>query len=620
MTFLLLCLGYIALAGRLAYVQVGLHNHFLRQSYQIRLRTITTTAERGSILDRNGEPLAISVDVGDIIADPKVITSPEQTGEALASVLNLPSSALKFSNAIVEAQARRTPSGKPIRYLRLVASVPYSSVVNLQEQMKSDLATYERRQLAQPNVLAGITIAQHQVRNYPNGDIAGQVLGFPIKGANGGFSALYGVESSQQAQLTGSNGAITTDVDDSQKPIPGTVQNVVPVANGQNVNLTIDLHIQEIAQKTLYNMVKLHHAQSGSVIVLDPKTGDILALANVPVFDPNNLHHTNYSEWDNRAVSDLYEPGSTLKTLTLSAVLDKEGLAAANRHVYCSGKLKIGNHIIHCAPDPPDYGVHGDEDMQDVLRNSCNIGASIYAMSLGAENLYYYQKQFGLFDRPDCGLPGAQYSHMVSPDVKPWSKIELATVSFGQGISLTGLQLASVYATIANHGVRVFPHIVLGAQPPEKPYQVVKPEVANRMLSMLQAVVTDGTGQPAQIANYTVGGKTGSAQVAEHGHYGDDYIGSFCGIAPLSDPRLVVLCIINKPVGVHWGAVVAAPVVHDILQQALWYLKVPIDAPGQPDWSTIAKTKGSSVQPPRRLVRNKTDRTPLRRYNKARLT
>ncbi len=590
-TFAFMLAAYLALACRLVYLQVGRHQYFEHTANQIRLRTIRTPAERGTIFDRNGEPLAMSVDVGDIIVDPKVIDYPEQAGEQLAAALGLDSSAaVDFSSKIVQAKMRKTPAGNDVRYLKLASNVSFAGISTLQSAMKSDLADYVKSPLSHPDFLAGITIFQHQVRTYPNGDIAAQTLGFPGRGPKGQFSALYGVECSQQTALSGRDGLMTAEVDDAHQPIPGTTQNAIPVANGKNVTLTIDLQIQEIAQKTLFNMVRIHHAQSGSVVVLDPRTGDILALANCPVFDPNKVAGSNYSEWDNRAVSDLYEPGSTLKTLTLAAVLDKEGLAAADRRVYCSGKLQIGNHIIHCAPDPPDYGVHGSENMQDVLRNSCNIGASIYAMSLGATNLFHYIKSFGLLERPQCGLPGAQRSRLVDPAVKPWSKIQLANVSFGQGISLTGLQLASVYATIANHGVRVYPHIILGAAPPEKPYQVVKPEVAAKMMTMLRAVVTDGTGKPAQIEDYTVGGKTGSAQVAEHGHYGGEYIGSFCGVAPLSNPRLVVLCVINKPVGVHWGAVVAAPVVHDILQQSLWYLKVQPDAPGQQDWSAMNKS------------------------------
>jgi cell division protein FtsI/penicillin-binding protein 2 len=612
LTFGILCLGYIAIAGRLAFLQVYQHKKFVGLAGEIHGRTVPMYAVRGSIFDRNGEPLAISVDVGDIIADPKVIAYPEQTTELLATTLGLtPDKELSLCNEIAMAKLHKTKSGKSIRFLVLAKNIPYSQIDALQQQMKDELGAYDTNPIDHPNYLAGVSINAHQTRSYPYGDIAAQVLGFPARGPNGQFVAYYGVEASQEAVLAGKDGSLTTGIDGAGRPIPGATSKITPAENGQNVTLTIDLHIQEIAQRVLYNMVKLHHAQSGSVVVLDPKTGDILAMANDPIFDPNSLSHTKLPQWDDRAVTDLYEPGSTLKTLTLAAVLDKEGLSAANDRVYCTGKLKVGNHIVHCAPDPPDYGVHGSEDMQDVLRNSCNIGASIYALKLGAENLFHYEKAFGLLDPPDCGLPGAEHSWLKDPAVERWPDIKLADVSFGQGISLTALQLASVYATIANNGVRVFPHIVLGAKPPQQPYPVVKPEVAQRMMTMLRAVVTDGTGTPAQIADYGVGGKTGSAQVSDHGHYGDAYIGSFCGIAPLSNPRLVVLCVINRPVGVHWGAIVAAPVVHDILQQSLWYLKVPPDAPGQPDYSATAESRPVATPPEHKVLHFKKRLHPL---------
>jgi cell division protein FtsI/penicillin-binding protein 2 len=308
-------------------------------------------------------------------------------------------------------------------------------------------------------------------------------------------------------------------------------------------------------------------------------------MASVPTFDPNHIQGTNNIEWHNPAVTDLYEPGSTLKTLTLSAVMDAEGLQHQYDKVVCTGTFQVGNHIIHCAKDPPLYGVHGVETMRDVLKNSCNIGAATYALRLGAPTLFKYEQRFGLLERPDSGLPDEQFCHLKGPDVKPWSKIELANIAFGQGISMTPLQLASIYATVANNGIRVHPRIILGQEYKGTPEQVIKPEVARTMLTMLQFVVTDGTGEPAQIAGFNVGGKTGSAQIAEHGHYGDQYVGSFCGIVPLSHPRLVILCAIFKPQGVHWGSVVAAPVVHNIAQLSMSYLKEPRDNPAMVDYA-----------------------------------
>ena len=585
----LLLIGYLSLGGRLFYLQVKRHAYYTAQANAIRLRTIPQAARRGTLFDCNNLPLAISIPVGDVVADPPAILNPEATAEAVARTLapQVPGlSAPDLADRIQRARLKRTVKDKPDHYLLLVKNVPYAGIQALQAAADAEKAARVKDPLL---ALAGISTPIRTTRAYPNGDLAAQVVGFLNRGVSPSGShpgiaptGQYGVEKSCNALLTGRDGLITAEVDAAKHVIPGTEQKEMPVRNGQDVTLTLDTHLQAIAQEELERSVHEHQAESGSVVVLDPRDGDILALANLPIFDPNALKKLTYNNWNDRAVSDLYEPGLTLKTLTLAAVLDHEGLEAEHYRVVCNGSIRIGNHTIHCAKDPPKMGVHGNEDMRDVLRNSCNIGAAEYAMGLGAPTLYHYEQAFGLMDKPDCGLPGAQRSYLADPAIAHWSDIRLANVAFGQGISISALQLASVYATLANHGQRVYPHI-LRDTPPGPAVQVVKPEVAHEMLSLLRSVVTDGTGKPAQISDYLVGGKTGSAQVAEHGHYGDAYIGSFCGVAPLSHPRLVVLCVINKPVGVHWGAVVAAPVVHNVLKRALWYLKVPPDAPGQPD-------------------------------------
>lgn len=588
----LLVAGYLALAGRLAYLQIAKHAYFLGLAYQIRQHTIVLPADRGEIFDRNGNPLAVDIAVGDIIADPTEIADCANTASALAQCIPT-ADAGTLSSMIQAAQAERTPAGKPLRYLVLAKSVPYAAIRNLEQQMRADQHAHLINP-ANPDALTGITVLTHSVRSYPNGDLAAQVLGFVSKGPDGQMSGAYGVEKSFNSVLTGHDGLLRVETDAQGHVLAGTESDHVSPRNGRNIRLTIDSYIQAVAQRELAKSVETYHAKTGCVVVIDPENGDILADANLPTFDPNDLGASNYADWDDRVVSDLYEPGSTMKTLTMSAVLDSEGLDEMNHTIFCSGEWAVGGHIIHCAPDPPLYGHHGLEDMRKVLENSCNIGAAQFAMGLGADKLFEYDQAFGLLEKPDCGLPGAEHSYLQSPQVKPWSKIELANIAFGQGISITPLQLASIYATVANGGRRVYPHIIEGA-PVGPPVQVIKPEVAQAMLSMLQSVVTDGTGEPAQIANFTIGGKTGSAQVAEHGHYGDQYVGSFCGIAPLTHPRLVILCAIFKPSGIHWGAVVAAPVVHDIAKEALAYMKTPPDALGTQDYDDKSRKPGEGA-------------------------
>ena len=578
---------FLVLALRLAYVQIVKHDYYVDQAKKVRQHRTIILSQRGIVVDRNGVPLAINVIVGDVAADPLVIKDPAAFAADIAPFLP-GQTADAVESQIVAAQARLSGAGHKIRYILLARGVSYEHIQAMQDQLAKEKSAHARN-ARQPVDLSGASVVTRWVRSYPKGTLACHVLGFMTK-QNGQDAGEYGIEKSQNSLLAGADGYMVTETDARRHDIPGTEIDHRDVRNGANVQLTIDVNIQRYAEQALSKSVTAHHAQSGSCVVLDPKTGEILALANLPAFNPNNLAKTNYTQWDNRAISDLYEPGSTLKSVTLSAVLDSEGLDMQNHHVHCSGQMVIGNHIVHCAKDPPTFGVHGDEDMRAVLKNSCNIGAAQFAMHLGQDKLFAYEQAFGFLDRPAVGLPGVQRSHLRSPDEKRWSMIQLANVGFGQGISITPIQLAAAYCVFANGGMRVTPHIVVG-QPVPEPKRIIKPEVAKALLSMLQTVVEEGTGKPAQIEGYDIGGKTGSAQVAEHGHYGGDYIGSFCGIVPLSDPKLVILCAVNKPQGVHWGAVVAAPVVHDVAQQSMWYMNEVRDAPGKLDYGDRTKLK-----------------------------
>ena len=361
--------------------------------------------------------------------------------------------------------------------------------------------------------------------------------------------------------------------------------------------------------------VRQHHARNGVAIVLDPQTGEILALANSPGYDPNTprpagkLDDAQAALLEARrrdhAVSDLYEPGSTLKTITASAILQEQGLGMMDQYVYCSPTLQVGKHVIHEAADALTRNL-GSQNLRGVLRVSSNVGMAQFGMGLGAKRLYEYEQKFGFLDKPGSGLPGEAASQLRSPDEfnhftgsMGWSNIQLANISFGQGVSVTPLQLAAAYAAIANGGTLMRPHILHAVRDgdaetpvaPEPLRRVISPEVAAAVRSMLGTVVQAGTGEPAQIAGYTVGGKTGSAQVAgprgyEEGHF----VASFVGMYPLSQPRLVILCAVFEPQGIHWGASVAAPVVHNIAKAAMLQLHIPPDDPEAVDWDDHLKS------------------------------
>lgn len=570
------------LVGRLGYLQIWRHDYYQSQGDAYRRDQSILPAGRGRILDRNGDPLAVNVPANQIYADPSSIkdaSSIPATASALAPLIG-------HSADWITRELTRNPRS---HFVSLVRHAPID--------VGNRIAALD---------LPGIYVGVDTRRSYPNGSLASQVLGF----TNGDMIGVEGIEHSQDALLEGHDGLMVGEVDQKGRFLPGTIRRSIEPVNGHDITLTIDKNLQSAADTELAAAVKAHHAQHGVVVIMDPSTGEILALSNVPTYDPNQPRPPRgatvadvkaaIAAWRDGAVSDLYEPGSTLKTITASAVLQDEGLDAQYKHVFCNGELRIGKHTIHCAKDPPYYGVHGDEDLRGILKESCNVGMAQFGIGLGADNLYDFEQKFGFLDAPGSGLPGEAKSHLLNPadfnrwtGSRGWSEIQLANVSFGQGISVTPLQLTTAYCAIANGGTLMQPHIVRSITrgditqvvAPTPIRRVLDPEVAATVRSMLGTVVQEGTGKPAQIAGFSVGGKTGSAQVAgPHGYEEGHYVSSFIGMVPLSNPRVVILCAVFEPQGVHWGAAVAAPVVHNLAKQAAIEMHLVPDAPEAVDW------------------------------------
>jgi stage V sporulation protein D (sporulation-specific penicillin-binding protein) len=582
LTFVTFAVAYCLLGGRLVYLQVVRHSYFESQGDAYRRNVSILPARRGLILDRNGEPLAVNVPAAAIYADPAQIAA---AGTASATALKL-STLIDRDPAVIERALTRNLKSHYVSLLRH-APVAVGAAVKLAN-------------------LQGVSVGVDSQRSYPNGAMAAQVLGF----TDGDLHGVEGIESSQDALLEGRDGTMVGEVDQKGRFLPGTIRRSIEPRNGQNITLTIDKTLQAAADADLTAAVKQHHADHGVVVIMDPRDGDILAISNEPGYDPNQPRPPQGTDatavasceksWRDCAVSDLYEPGSTMKTITASAVLQAEGLQEMTHHVYCNGTMKIGKITIHCAKDPPYYGVHGDEDLRGVLKESCNIGMAQFGLALGAPRLYEFEQKFGFLDYPGSGLPGEAKSKLQSPFAfnrytgsMGWPRIQLANISFGQGISVTPLQLATAYCAVANGGVLIRPHIVRavgeGDQQTMVPVQTVRrvldPQVAAAVRSILGTVVQEGTGKPAQIAGFSVGGKTGSAQVAgPHGYEEGHFVSSFIGVVPLSDPHLVILCSVFEPQGVHWGAAVAAPVVHDLAKRATLELHLPPDDPAAIDW------------------------------------
>lgn len=593
--FILVAGLYVLLAGRLVYLQAARHQYFQAQADLYRVSKSLLPARRGLILDRNGEALAANVPAAAVYADPQEVPDPAAAAALLAPILHADPARL---------QKLLTPRTSKIHYvaLRRHFALPNATALPVQVLTAAIKKTG----------LAGIYVVGDTSRSYPAGSLAAQVLGF----TNGDGLGIAGLEHSQEALLRGHDGKVVAEIDKDGRWLPGTTRHRVEAENGADIVTTIDMRLQGVTDDELAKAVQAHHAEHGVAVILDPQTGEILALSQAPSFNPNAPRPpgrlskaaalTLAGRWKAGAVSDLYEPGSTLKTITMSAILQEQGLGMMDKVVYCSPTLPIGKHVIHEAADALTKNL-GDQNLRGILRVSSNVGMAQFGLGLGAPRLYKYEQKFGFLDAPGSGLPGEAKSHLLAPDAPNkftggigWSKIQLANISFGQGISLTPLQLAAAYSAIANGGTLMRPHIIRAVRrdgketlvAPETVRRVLDPSVAAAVRSMLGTVVQSGTGQPAQIGDFSVGGKTGSAQWSgPRGYEEGKFVASFVGLYPLSHPRLVILCAVFQPQGIHWGASVAAPVVHNIAREAMLQMRIPPDAPGAVDWDDHLKVR-----------------------------
>ncbi len=598
--FVFVAVLYLLLAGRLVYLQAAQHTYFQKQADAYRVSRSLLPAQRGLILDRDGIVLAANVPAAAVYADPQEVSDPAAAAALLAPLLH---------DDPVHLQKLLTPRKTTVHYMLLRRHLAVPNTLTPPVTVLTDAI--------KKTGLAGIYVVPDTCRSYPDNSLAATVLGFTNLAGVG----AAGLEHSQEDVLRGHDGTIVAEIDNNGRFLPGTTRRLVEAENGADVVTTLDQRIQQVTDTELAKAVAAHGAAHGVALVLDPSTGGILALSEAPSYNPNQPRPAGKlsqaealqyaARWRDGAVSDLYEPGSTLKTITASAVLSEQGLGKMNDYVYCSPTLQIGKHTIHEAADALTNNL-GSQNLRGILRVSSNVGMAQFGLRLGAPRLYKYEQKFGFLDYPGSGLPGEQKSHLLAPDAPNrftggigWSQIQLANISFGQGISLTPLQLASAYSAIANGGTLMRPHIIRAIRrdgittpvPPEPVRRVVSPEVAAAVRSMLGTVVADGTGKSAQIADFTVGGKTGSAQVAgPHGYEAGHFVASFCGLYPLSHPRLVILCAIFEPQGIHWGAAVAAPVVHNIARAAMLELQIPPDAPGRADWDDHLKLADRSRQ------------------------
>jgi cell division protein FtsI (penicillin-binding protein 3) len=536
------------------------------------------TAERGGITDRSGVDLAISVDAYDITADPTMFT-PKAT-----KVRNAPQQAAALLAPIIgqsTAAVTRMLSTPKTRYV-LLARRQTPQVWNQIKDLQNALAAKAADDPKTANVLAGVFQQPSSKRVYPNGDLAAGILGW----VNTDGKGAGGLELQYEKKLAGKNGRITY-AQSGGRQVPTAGSSVTPARPGAQVELTIDRDIQWAAQHAISEQVKKSEADRGYVIVQDTRTGEILAMADAPGFDPNNPAEAKGAPLGNAALQDAYEPGSTAKLMSMAAVLN-ENVATPNTHVTVPNRLHRGDRLFSDDVDHPTWYL----TLNGVLAKSSNIGTILATGQLGKTQaqadrvLYSYLRKFGIGQPTGLDFPGETQGILAPPG--KWSLSQQFTIPFGQGFSVNALQAASVYSTIANGGVRIQPTLVRGTKdadgtfapapaPPKN--RVVSQKTATTLSRMLESVVSDeeGTGTMARIPGYRVAGKTGTADRVDPktGRY-HGYTSSFAGFAPADKPRVTVYCVLqNATKGSYYGGETCGPIFKQVMEFALKTLQVP---------------------------------------------
>lgn len=549
----LLLLWFVAICGRLVYLQIFSYGRFVKQAGHQQQRAIPLAAKRGVIYDRGGHELAMSVMVDSAFAVPSEVKD-------LPTAISLITRITGDDYNVVLADCR---SHKTFCWVA----------------RKADDQTIERISSLK---LQGIHFQKEPKRFYPARDLAAQVLGSVGMEDTG----LSGIEHEYDDQLRGRAGKMFISVDARKQWFSDVETQPDP---GDNVVLTIDKNIQYIAEKELEQAIHDTQAIAGTVIVENPHTGEILALANRPTFNPNSRKQVTPSSLTNRAVSYVYEPGSAFKVVTISAALE-EKLTNPNELIDC----QMGS-IVYNRMRIRDSKAHGILPVWGVLAESSNVGTIKLALRLGEDRYYKYIRAFGLGQQTGIELPGE--TRGITKPPSRWSKVSIAAISIGQEVGISPIQLAAVISTFANDGVYVAPRIVAGTAPPQGTVQtvafhpaegrrVISSYTAAEMRAMMQKVVLEGTARRASLDGYTAGGKTGTGQKIDPatGAYSKTkYNATFAGFAPLNNPQIVVVVILDSPVGLHQGGQVSAPVFRRVSQQVLEYLHVPHDLPLVPE-------------------------------------
>ncbi len=599
----------IFLIGRIAYIQFwdGNRLQFLAYEQQVQQRAIN--AKRGIIYDNTGNYiLAVSCTVSTVTVNPTNIAkeNKEKVARALSDIFEL-----DYEKVLKKVNRR-------------------SSIETIVKKIEEDKADELRQWLIDNNINTGVNIDEDTKRYYPYANLASQFIGFCGSDNQG----LDGIEAKYDEILSGTSGNISRATDATGEEIGTEGERYNAPVDGSNIKISIDMTIQSIAEKYLEEAcIDNSCTDGGNIVIMNPKTGDLLAMATYPSYNLNDPYTINNAEllsnwenlkqedktkelqgmWRNKAISDTYEPGSVFKLITASASLEEKITDTDNSGEFCcTGGITVGGARIKCWRY---YRPHGSESLRQGLMNSCNPVFIGLGQKLGVKTYYKYLHKFGLLDKTGIRLPGEANSIFVKEE--KCGPVELATISFGQRFEITPLQLVTAISAIANGGNLVTPRVVKSfidtntGEEKENPVnikgRVISKETSKKVLSMMESVVADGTGRKAQVAGYRVGGKTGTS---EDGVNTGKYVTSFCGVAPIEDPEVVCLVTLYNPTGEggHQGGGVAAPVGGQILSEVLPYLEVEQGNPDQVEKKEEVKVpnvKGKTIEEAQKILKEK---------------
>lgn len=557
------------IGARLVQLQIHQHEELASRARNQQLSSIETAATRGQVLDRQGRELARSLDTESFYADPSEIQNVDATASRISAVTG--QDRAELARRLNEAQAANK------KFIWIVRRV------EMQRATKLDALE-----------LPGVFSRREPKRYYPNDSLAAHVLGFVGTDEIG----LSGVEQFYNDKIRGEGGKVFLEIDRDKRPFESYEVQPHP---GQTVVLTIDQVIQYRTEKALSEAVEQTQAKSGHAIVMDPRTGEILALANAPAFDLNNPTSNSTAEArTNGALQDIYEPGSTFKIVAYSAAIEK-GLVTPEDKIDCqNGQITVAGRVVH---DGHPYGVL---TVADALAKSSNVGAIKLGMMVGNDVMYDYMKRFGFGSRTGIDLAGE--SPGLLRNLSRWQPSSIGSLAIGQEVGVTALQMASAYCALANNGNWVKPHVVRELRTPDgavtfqakvESRPVLKPETTAALRNMLEGVTLRGTAKRAQLDGYTAAGKTGTAQKIDRetrAYSATKFIGSFVGFAPVSNPAVVIIVVIDEPKGAYHGGDVAAPVFREIAEQILPDLNVTPDTETKLPAVQIADVKRPSPQ------------------------